>query len=455
MRRGQRSPAGTRLFLIEPDQQVAQGQQAAAELAAAHAQAEDARKGQRPAELADPRSRPRRRRGGGARGADRAQPRRRAGPARHLRPGPARRGARRLSERRRPARRRRSGGSRSATLGAARATSPRRRRAGGAGRRRASPRPARGSRHLSPIAPSAGRIEEVFYQRGEWAAANQPIVALIPDDRIYVRFFVPERAVAAYRPGRRVRFRCDGCAEGLAATITYVSPRPEFTPPVIYSREARDRLVFMVEARPDNGARARPGPAGRRLPIGAGRDRRDRRRGPQQVVRRPARGARTSRSRSRRAGSPASSAPTARARPRRLRMLCGLLTPDSGTRHRAGLRHHRREPGDQAPHRLHDPELLALRGPDRRGEPPVQRPHPRPRPAPRAGRRRAGRSSASPSGAGSSPARCRAAGSSGSRSPPRPCTSRSCCCSTSRPPASIRRRGATSGTRSMRSPPRA
>ena len=55
----------------------------------------------------------------------------------------------------------------------------------------------------------------------------------------------------------------------------------------------------------------------------------------------------------------------------------------------------------------------------------------------------------------SSPARCRAAGSSGWRWPPACCTSPSCCCSTSRPPASIPRRGASSGTRSTPLPRRA
>ena len=78
--------------------------------------------------------------------------------------------------------------------------------------------------------------------------ANQPIVALIPDDRIFVRFFVPQADITSYRVGRKIRFGCDGCGEGLTATISYVSPRPEFTPLVIYSRESRDRLVFMVEA---------------------------------------------------------------------------------------------------------------------------------------------------------------------------------------------------------------
>ena len=107
---------------------------------------------------------------------------------------------------------------------------------------------------LAQHAPSAGRIEDVFYQSGEWAGPNQPIVSLLPDNQIKLRFFVPERAVQAYRPGRTVRFSCDGCKKGLSASITYVSPRSEFTPPVIYSRNSRDKLVFLVEAAPANAA---------------------------------------------------------------------------------------------------------------------------------------------------------------------------------------------------------
>src|SRR5690606_15225465 len=97
----------------------------------------------------------------------------------------------------------------------------------------------------------------VFFQRGEWAGANQPVVSLLPDDRIKLRFFVPEQSLAAYRPGRTVRFACDGCAKGLTARIVFVAPRPEFTPPVIFSRETRDRLVYLVEAVPS--VRLNPG----------------------------------------------------------------------------------------------------------------------------------------------------------------------------------------------------
>ncbi len=112
---------------------------------------------------------------------------------------------------------------------------------------------------LSPSAPGPASVEDVFFRPGEWVAANQPVLALLPDSQVKVRFFVPEREVARYRPGRTIRFACDACPFGLSARITYVSPRPEFTPPIIYSRDSRDRLVFMVEARPDRPRQLMPG----------------------------------------------------------------------------------------------------------------------------------------------------------------------------------------------------
>lgn len=114
------------------------------------------------------------------------------------------------------------------------------------------------ARQLSPVAPTAGRIEDVYYRPGEWAVANSPVVALLPDARVKLRFYVPETELTRYRPGGSVRFSCDGCKGG-EAKISYVSPRPEFTPPVIYSRGNRERLVFLVEATPDTPRDLAPG----------------------------------------------------------------------------------------------------------------------------------------------------------------------------------------------------
>lgn len=112
---------------------------------------------------------------------------------------------------------------------------------------------------ISPRAPAAARVQDVFYQGGEWVAANQPVVALLADDRVRLRFYVPQAEVERYRPGARIQFSCDGCKPGLGARINFVSSRAEFTPPVIYSRESRDRLVFLVEALPDRPADLPPG----------------------------------------------------------------------------------------------------------------------------------------------------------------------------------------------------
>jgi HlyD family secretion protein len=120
----------------------------------------------------------------------------------------------------------------------------------------------------SPTAPAAARVDDVFFQVGEWAAANQPILSLLPDDRVRLRFFVPEREMARYRIGQAVHFQCDGCAKGLTARINYVSPQPEFTPPVIYSLQSRDRMVFLVEAMPVDPRGLTPGQPADVVPLG-------------------------------------------------------------------------------------------------------------------------------------------------------------------------------------------
>jgi HlyD family secretion protein len=112
---------------------------------------------------------------------------------------------------------------------------------------------------LSPLAPTAGTIEETLYQPGEWAPANAPVISLIPDGQVKVRFYVPQALVAQYRYNTRVALACDGCAPGLTAIVDRVASRPEYTPPVIYSLKQRDKLVFMVEAVPSRPQLLTPG----------------------------------------------------------------------------------------------------------------------------------------------------------------------------------------------------
>lgn len=114
--------------------------------------------------------------------------------------------------------------------------------------------------NLSPTAPAAAEVDDVYFKQGEWVAAGQPVVSLLRPDDVTLRFFVPETVLAVAKPGTPVRFRCDGCDGFKTATISHVAAQPEYTPPVIYSETARAKLVYLVEARPERGdTQLRPG----------------------------------------------------------------------------------------------------------------------------------------------------------------------------------------------------
>lgn len=113
---------------------------------------------------------------------------------------------------------------------------------------------------IAPVAPAAALVEQTYFNPGEWVTANTPVVRLLPPGRVKIRFYAPQETVSALKPGSKVAVTCDGCGDPLIATVRYVAPQAEFTPPVIYSERARSKLVFLVEAYPDAGVeRLRPG----------------------------------------------------------------------------------------------------------------------------------------------------------------------------------------------------
>jgi len=265
--RGDAVAAGQALFVVDPDQLQAQRDQAAAEVGAARAGAQDARKGQRPIELAVFEANiaaARARADEAAATLRRVQPLVQKGFYAPARLDDAKAAFDAAMAQVAAARRQRDAAALGAREDQVLAADARVLQAA-AGLKGANVRLAQ----VSPRAPVAARVEDTFFQTGEWAAANAPILSLLPDDRIRVRFFAPETTVSRYRIGGTVRFSCDGCSQGMTARIIYVSPRPEFTPPVIYSRENRDRLVYLIEARPS--VRLNPGQPVDVVPLGVAR----------------------------------------------------------------------------------------------------------------------------------------------------------------------------------------
>ena len=110
-------------------------------------------------------------------------------------------------------------------------------------------------------APQPGLVYDTLFRQGEWVAAGKPVVALLPPQNIKVRTFVPETQVGSIHYGDTTRVMVDGVPDPFIGKVSYISPRAEYTPPVIYSRESRAKLVFMIESvfDPDVSAGLHPG----------------------------------------------------------------------------------------------------------------------------------------------------------------------------------------------------
>ena len=99
------------------------------------------------------------------------------------------------------------------------------------------------------VAPSAGYVSDVIRRVGDVAGPQAPVISFLPDGAIKLKLYVPETKLAGLAIGEHLKVRCDGCETGLVADITYIAREPEFTPPVIYSLQSRQTLVYLIEAR--------------------------------------------------------------------------------------------------------------------------------------------------------------------------------------------------------------
>lgn len=113
----------------------------------------------------------------------------------------------------------------------------------------------------SQAAPQEGVVQDTLYRQGEWVGAGRPVVVLLPPQNIKVRAFVPQQRLDAIHLGDTVQVAVDGRSQRISGKVRFISPRAEYTPPVIYSRESRSKLVFMIEIGmdPSDAAGLHPG----------------------------------------------------------------------------------------------------------------------------------------------------------------------------------------------------
>jgi len=98
------------------------------------------------------------------------------------------------------------------------------------------------------LAPVDAIVFDTYYRPGEYTIANQAILSLLAPQDIKVIFYVSESELSSMKLGKNVFVRCDGCAKSHTGKISFISPSAEYTPPVIYSNETNDKLIYRIEA---------------------------------------------------------------------------------------------------------------------------------------------------------------------------------------------------------------
>ena len=100
------------------------------------------------------------------------------------------------------------------------------------------------------FAPVAGTVQQIYFREGEMVPAQRPVLSIMPPGNMKLRFFVSETELPKLSIGEDVKVTCDNCADDLTARIYFIATSAEYTPPVIYSLDERNKLVYLIQARP-------------------------------------------------------------------------------------------------------------------------------------------------------------------------------------------------------------
>jgi len=101
------------------------------------------------------------------------------------------------------------------------------------------------------VSPVDALVFETYFQKGEQINVGIPVLALLPPNQIKVIFYVRGSDLAKFKLNQKVKVTCTNCTQSIPAQINFISPKAEFTPPVLYSSEMSSKLTFRVEALPE------------------------------------------------------------------------------------------------------------------------------------------------------------------------------------------------------------
>jgi HlyD family secretion protein len=99
--------------------------------------------------------------------------------------------------------------------------------------------------------PVAGIVTSKLVDAGEVIAARTPIVVVTDLDHAWANVYVDEPVVPRLRLGQKMALMTDA-GQRLDGTITFISPKAEFTPRNVQTADERSRLVYRIKVSADN-----------------------------------------------------------------------------------------------------------------------------------------------------------------------------------------------------------
>ena len=102
------------------------------------------------------------------------------------------------------------------------------------------------------IAPVAGLVTQKLVDRGELISPHVPLVVVTDLDHAWAELFVDEPVVPRLRLGQPATVFTDAGGDGVPGTVTFISPKAEFTPRNVQTAAERSRLVYRIKVSVDN-----------------------------------------------------------------------------------------------------------------------------------------------------------------------------------------------------------
>ena len=102
------------------------------------------------------------------------------------------------------------------------------------------------------IAPTSGVVSQKFVDAGEILAPRAPIVSIVDLDHAWANIYIDEPVMPRLRLGQPATVFNDAGGSGLKGTVTFISPKAEFTPRNVQTADERSKLVYRIKVTVDN-----------------------------------------------------------------------------------------------------------------------------------------------------------------------------------------------------------